>query len=74
MQVTGKLERGDRVLVTLISNVVRSAIFLGRGPSPVDAARDGVLLRLTDGGEVVQWIDCNYVRSIEVTLAAGGGG
>jgi len=58
----------DRVLVTFNSNVVRSVIYLGKGPSPLDPSRIGYYLGLTRTGEVIEWVDQNYIRKLEVTF------
>lgn len=71
MDVIGNPLTGDRVLVTLQSNVVRSAVYLGIAPGPVNRNREGFLLSLTPGGEVVEWVDMEYVKKLEVTFTGG---
>lgn len=58
---------GDHILVTLQSNVVRSAVYLGTTPGFINHDREGVLFSLTTGGEVVEWVDKEYIKSLETT-------
>lgn len=67
-----ELRLNDRVLVTLTSNVVRSAVFLGERPSPLNPDQDGFLLGLTSGNEVVEWVNKGYIKTLEVTSRGGG--
>lgn len=71
MDLIGDPLSGDRVLVTLQSNVVRSAVYLGITPGPVNRDREGVLLSLTPGREVLEWVDTGYIKKLEVTFTVG---